>query len=76
MTPYEDFYDTATLAREHLENAAALFAAISVMKEVGRFDTEITSLARIGREEADLAAQHFNETAQALEANQASEVQS
>lgn len=76
MTPHEDFLDTTTLAREHLQNAAALFLAIGVLQEAGLYDSEIAYLARLGRHEADFAAQHFDETAQALEASQASEVRS
>lgn len=76
MNPHEDLYDTVTLAREHLQNAAALFTAINELEKKGDYRAEISYLARVGSEDARLAVHHFNETAQTLAAGIVSEVQS
>ena len=68
--PTSDTYDTTTQAREHLQHAEALFAAIMKMTD----DNETAyQLARLGALAAGQAADDFDVQAQAIAAQEAAQ---
>jgi len=69
-TPINDNFDNATQAREHLQHAEALFAAIMKLTD----DNETAyQLARLGTLTADQAADDFDAQANAIEAQEATQ---
>lgn len=61
MTKASDHYDNVTLAREHMQNAAAMFNAIIELIDAGGTATtdDAKRLAMMGHDNADIAAGDF-----------------
>lgn len=69
-TPINDNFDNTTQAREHLQHAEALFAAIMKLTD----DNETAyQLARLGTLTAGQAADDFDAQAQAMKAQETSQ---